>query len=160
MLQKDGKEAWIEVRSLNNNYRITIVEKELMKQEVAAKAEVMGNDIRSTGHVSVYGIYFDTGKSELKPESDAALSEIATLLKSDLTLNVYVVGHTDNVGSFESNMKLSKERAESVVKALTGKYGIAGQRLKSYGVSSLAPVMSNDTTEGKAKNRRVELVKQ
>jgi outer membrane protein OmpA-like peptidoglycan-associated protein len=160
VLQKENKETWIEVRSYNNMYRLTIVEKQIMKQEVVANAEAMGNDINTTGHVSVYGIYFDTGKSEIKPESDAAISEIAKLLKNNAALNIYVVGHTDNVGSLDSNMKLSKERADAVMKELTAKHGIAAARMKSYGVASLAPVASNDTDEGKAKNRRVELVKQ
>ena len=160
VLQKDGKETWVEVKSYNHMYLLSIVEKEIMKQEVEANAEAMGSDINSTGHVSIYGIYFDTGKSEIKPESDAAISEIAKLLKNNGALNLYVVGHTDNVGSFDSNMKLSKDRADAVVKALTGKHGIAAARLKPYGVASLAPVTSNDTEDGKAKNRRVELVKQ
>jgi OmpA-OmpF porin, OOP family len=160
VLQKESKETWVEVRSYNNMYRMTIVEKEVMKQEVVADAEAMGNDINATGHVSVYGIYFDTGKSEIKPESDAAISEIAELLKNSGSLNIFVVGHTDNVGSFDSNMKLSKDRADAVAKTLTSKYGIAAARLKSYGVGSLSPVTSNDTEDGKAKNRRVELVKQ
>jgi OmpA-OmpF porin, OOP family len=160
VLQKEGKETWVEVRSYNNMYRLSIVEKEIMKQDVVANAEVMGNDINTTGHVSIYGIYFDTGKSEIKPESDAAISEIAKLLKNNGALKVYVVGHTDNVGSFDSNMKLSKDRADAVANALSGKYGIATARLKAYGVASLAPVTSNDTEDGKAKNRRVELVKQ
>ena len=160
VLQKDGKETWVEVKSYNHMYLLSIVEKEIMKQEVEANAEAMGSDINSTGHVSIYGIYFDTGKSEIKPESDAAISEIAKLLKNNGALNLYVVGHTDNVGSFDSNMKLSKDRADAVVKALTGKHGIAAARLKPYGVASLSPVTSNDTENGKAKNRRVELVKQ
>jgi outer membrane protein OmpA-like peptidoglycan-associated protein len=159
-LQKGGKETWVEVRSYNNMYRLTIVERETMKQEVTANAEAMGNDINATGHVSVYGIYFDTGKSEVKPESDAAIAEIAKLLKDNGSLKLYVVGHTDNVGSFDANMKLSRDRAEAVVKALNGKYGIAAPRLKPHGVASLTPVTSNDTEEGRAKNRRVELVKQ
>jgi outer membrane protein OmpA-like peptidoglycan-associated protein len=160
LLQKDGKETWVEVRSYNNMYRLSIVEKGIMKQEVVAKAEVMGNDINRTGHVSIYGIYFDTGKSEIKPESDAAISEIAKLLRNNSALKVHVVGHTDNVGSFDSNMRLSKNRADAVAKALSGKYGIAAARLKPHGVASLSPVTSNDTEDGKAKNRRVELVKQ
>jgi outer membrane protein OmpA-like peptidoglycan-associated protein len=160
VLQKEGKETWVEVRSYNNMYRLSIVEKEIMKQEVVANAEAMGNDINSTGHVSIYGIYFDTGKSEIKPESDAAISEIAKLLENNGALKLYVVGHTDNVGSFDSNMKLSKDRADAVAKALTGKHGVAAARLKPYGVASLSPVTSNDTEDGKAKNRRVELVKQ
>ncbi len=144
----------------NNMYRLSIIEKGIMKQDVVANAEAMGNDINSTGRVLIYGIYFDTGKSEIKPESDAAVAEIAKLLENDATLNVYVVGHTDNAGSFDFNMKLSKDRADAVASALSAKHGIATARLKAYGVSSLAPVASNDTEEGKAKNRRVELVKQ
>lgn len=160
VLQKEGKETWIEVRSLDKMYRLNIVQKEAMQQEIVANADAMGKDINATGHVSIYGIYFDTGKAEIKPESDAAIQEIAKLLGKNAGLKLYLVGHTDNVGSLDANMKLSKDRAEAVVKALTGKYGIAAARLKPYGVASLCPVASNDTEDGKAKNRRVELVKQ
>jgi OmpA-OmpF porin, OOP family len=160
VLQRGGTETWVEVRSYNNMYRLSIVEKGIMKQDVVANAEAMGKDINTTGHVSIYGIFFDTGKSEIKPESEAAISEIAKLLKNGNALKLYVVGHTDNVGSFDANMKLSKGRADAVVKTLSGKHGIAAARLKPYGVASLSPVTSNDTEDGKAKNRRVELVKQ
>ncbi len=160
MVQKGGKETWISVKATDATYELTIVEKEAMKQEVTADAAAMGNDINATGHVSIYGIYFDTGKSDIKPESDAAISEIAKLLKDNGSLKLYVVGHTDNVGSLDSNMKLSNDRANAVVKVLTGKHGIAAARLKPYGVASLSPIASNDTEDGKAKNRRVELVKQ
>ena len=160
VVQKDNKETWIEVRSYNNMYRLNIVEREAMKQEVVADANAMGDDINNSGHVSVYGIYFDSGKSEIKPESDKALEQIAILLKKTESLNLFVVGHTDNVGTVDSNMKLSKDRADAVVNTLVTKYGISSTRLKSYGVASLAPVASNSTEEGKAKNRRVELVKQ
>jgi outer membrane protein OmpA-like peptidoglycan-associated protein len=159
-LQKESKETWVEVRSYNNMYRLTIVEKEAMKQEVVADAEAMGSDINTTGHVSIYGIYFDTGKFEIKPESDVAVSEIAKLLKNNADLKLYVVGHTDNAGSFDSNMKLSKDRANAVANALSSKYNIDAARLKPYGVGSLSPVASNGADDGKAKNRRVELVKQ
>jgi len=161
VVKKDNKETWIEVRCYSGKmYRISIVEREIMKQEVVADADAMGNDINSTGHVSVYGIFFDTGQSEIKPESDAAIEQISLLLKSNQSLKVYVVGHTDNVGTIDSNMKLSKERADAVVNALLYNYGIPEEQLKSYGVASLAPVGSNDTEEGRAMNRRVELVKQ
>lgn len=160
VLDKDGKETWVEVRSYNNMYRLTTVEKKAMQQEVVATAEVMNKDISATGHVSVYGIYFDTAKSDIKPESDAAIAEIAKLLQGNAALKLYVVGHTDNVGSFDANMQLSRSRAEAVIKELVAKHHIAADRLKPYGVSSLAPVASNDTDEGKQKNRRVELVKQ
>ena len=160
VVQKDGKETWLEVRSYNNMYRLNIVEREIMKQEVVANAEAMGNDINSTGHVAVYGIYFDSGKAEIKSESDTAIAQISKLLLSNGSLKLYVVGHTDNLGTIEANMKLSKDRADAVVNTLITKYGTPSARLKSYGVASLAPVASNDNEEGKAKNRRVELVKQ
>jgi len=160
VVKKDSKETWIEVRAVNNNYRLTIVEREIMEQEITANADAMNNDINSSGHVSVYGIFFDSGKSEIKPESDSALVQISMLLKNNSSLKLYVVGHTDNVGTIDSNLKLSKERADAVVNSLTAKYGILADRLKAYGVASLTPVASNDTEEGKAKNRRVELVKQ
>jgi OOP family OmpA-OmpF porin len=160
VVRKDGKETWLEVRSYNNMYRLNIVEREIMKQEVVANAAAMGNDINTTGHVAVYGIFFDSGKSEIKPESDTAIVQISKLLQNNASLKLYVVGHTDNVGALESNMKLSKDRADAVVNAIITKYGIQAARLKSYGVASLSPVASNDNEEGRAKNRRVELVKQ
>ena len=160
MVQKGGKEIWVHVKAADSSYELTIVEKEGMKQEVVAYPSVMGNDINTAGHVSVYGIYFDTGKAEIKRESDAAISEIAKLLRNKGSLKLDVVGHTDNVGSLDSNMKLSKDRANAVVTTLTGKHGIAAVRLKAYGMASLSPVASNGSEEGKAKNRRVELMEQ
>ena len=160
-LVKGGKEIWVEVRAGNGREPILIIiEKEAMAQEIVANAEAFSNDIKKTGHVAVYGIYFDTGQSVIKPESEAALSEIAKLLKKESGLKVNVVGHTDNVGAMDNNMKLSQARGEAVVKTLITKYGIAADRLKGYGVGSLAPVASNDAENDKAKNRRVELVKQ
>jgi OmpA-OmpF porin, OOP family len=160
IVQKDNKETWVEVRSYNNMYRLNIVEKSIMKQEVIANADAMGNDIKSTGHVSVYGINFENGKSDINTESAAAIAQISILLTKDNSLKLYVVGHTDNVGTLDANMKLSKERSDAVVNSLVSNYGISADRLKAYGVASLVPVASNDTEEGKAKNRRVELVKQ
>jgi OmpA-OmpF porin, OOP family len=160
VIQKDNKETWVEVRSYSNMYRLNIVEREVMKQEITANAEAMGSDINSTGHVAVYGIFFDSGKTEIKPESDAAIEQISKLLLNNPALKVCVVGHTDNVGTIEANMKLSKDRADAVVNSLVTKYAIPAARLKAFGVASLSPVASNDSEEGRAKNRRVELVKQ
>ncbi|MBA3035190.1 MAG: OmpA family protein, partial [Desulfobacterium sp.] len=92
--------------------------------------------------------------------SDPALAEIVKMLKADANLKVYVVGHTDNVGQFANNVKLSQDRAASVVNALVGKHGIAAARLSPFGAGPTSPVASNKTDEGKAKNRRVELVGQ
>lgn len=160
VLRRAGKETWVEVRSYPNFFRMTIVERELMKQEVVANAQAMGNDIQATGHVSIYGILFETGKSDIKPESDAAIAEIAKLLQAEGALRLYVVGHTDNVGSLDVNMKLSKDRADAVVQALVKTHGIDASRLRAFGNGPYSPVASNDTEEGRAKNRRVELVKQ
>jgi len=129
------------------------------KKMVTVDAGAMAKSIATQGTIALYGIYFDTDKADLKPESDPTLEEIAKLLGDDAGLKLYVVGHTDGVGSFDYNMDLSKKRAQAVVRELTGKYGIAGGRLKSAGVGFLAPVGSNEDEEGRAKNRRVELVK-
>ena len=160
-LEKGGAEVWAGVSSTGSGYyRLDLVEKGTMDQDVVADASSMANTIKTTGKVAVYGIYFDTGKSELKPESLNALEEISKLLKSDPSLKLYVVGHTDNVGTFESNIKLSMDRATAVINALVTKHSVNAANLKPFGNGPCAPVATNDTDEGKALNRRVELVKQ
>ncbi|HVP40207.1 MAG TPA: OmpA family protein [Candidatus Saccharimonadales bacterium] len=159
-LVKDGKEIWVHVDAyVTSEYGLFVLEKQAMAQDVVADAAAFSNDIKANGHAAVYGIHFDTGRSEIKPESEAALAQIARLLQGEAGLQLNVVGHTDNVGAADANMKLSLARAQAVVQALTGKHGIAAARLKAYGVGSLAPVANNETEEGRAKNRRVELVK-
>jgi OOP family OmpA-OmpF porin len=127
---------------------------------VTVDAGTMAKDVAATGHVALYGIYFDTDKADLKPESAPTLVEIAKFLKQEPKLTLYVVGHTDNVGGYDYNMGLSGRRAAAVVKELTTKHGVQAARLKPAGTGPLAPVAPNDTEEGRAKNRRVELVKQ
>lgn len=131
-----------------------------MKQEIVANAETFSNDLRSTGHVAVYGIFFDTNKADIKPESAQAIAEIAKLLQADPGLNVHVVGHTDATGLLDTNLRLSQERAEAVLQSLVRTHGIVAARLHASGAGPFAPVASNDTDDGRAKNRRVELVKQ
>jgi outer membrane protein OmpA-like peptidoglycan-associated protein len=159
-ITKDGLEVWAQVEKGNGKIWLRIIEKKAMEQHITADAAALGNDIRSTGHVAVYGINFDTAKSTIKPESAQAIAEIGKLLKADSGLKVFVVGHTDNVGSVDSNMKLSQERAEAVLQSLVKDHGIAADRLRAAGCGTFAPVAANDTEEGRAKNRRVELVKQ
>lgn len=127
---------------------------------VTVDAAAMAKDISSTGHVALYGLHFATDKTDLEPESQPMLQEIAALLKQDAALKLYVVGHTDNVGTFAYNVGLSERRAGAVVKELTVKHGIAAARLTPAGVGMLSPVAPNDGEAGRAKNRRVELVKQ
>jgi OmpA-OmpF porin, OOP family len=155
-VSKDGKEVWTQVDTAwGRGYVLTIVEKQAMVQEVVASAEIFQAGLKTSGHVEVPGIFFDTGKSELKPESDAAVAEVAKLLKADATLKVYVVGHTDNVASLELNTKLSQARADAVVQALVARHGIAAPRLVGRGAGPLAPVATNDTDESRARHRRV-----
>jgi outer membrane protein OmpA-like peptidoglycan-associated protein len=160
-LVKNGQEIWTHVNaSGNGQYSLHIIEKQLMNQDVIADANSLANSIRESGKVAVYGIYFDTGKSTLKPESQPTLQEIAKLLKANSALKLYVVGHTDNTGLFDANMKLSMDRAVAVVNSLVSQFSVNAARLKAYGDGPTSPVASNDTEEGKALNRRVELVKQ
>ena len=158
----NGKELWIQLvtntYSANvDNYGIKSVEVDLMKQEVTA-LDIKGS-IASTGKIALYGILFDTGKSEIKPESEKAISSVATFLSENPDINIYIVGHTDNKGDYAMNQKLSKARSESVKSYLESKYAISNIRMAADGAGSICPVTTNDTEEGRALNRRVEIVK-
>ena len=140
--------------------KIRIVEEKLMDTDmVKVTSELLKENILKDGHAAVYGIYFDTGKSLIKPESDETIKEIATLLKANASMQIYIVGHTDNVGKLKDNMELSQKRAEAVVNELITKHKIPSTNLEAGGVGPLAPVATNDTEEGKEMNRRVEIVK-
>jgi flagellar motor protein MotB len=138
---------------------VDLLELKAMEQKmVTVKAEEMAQAISASGRVALYGLYFDTGKADVKPESKDTLDQIAKLLASSQTLKLLVVGHTDNVGEFGSNMDLSKRRADAVISALAGQYKVDRKRLTPVGVSFASPIAPNTSEEGKAKNRRVELV--
>lgn len=140
---------------------LEIVESEAMDTGmVSVNAEAMAEGIDATGHMAIYGIYFDTDSAEIKPESTPTLEEISKLLQNRPDLDLLVVGHTDNRGTYDHNMDLSRRRAEAVARALTSEYGIPETRLRAAGVGYLSPVASNDTEPGRGMNRRVELVKQ
>jgi len=159
-LEQEGKEVWIEVwvSSDGNDYRLIIVEKTVMEQEVVADSEALLDDLKNKGYVAIYGIYFDTDSAAIKLESEPALKAIAEMLKQNNSLKVYIVGHTDMTGTLERNLKLSKSRAESVVKELVNTYGISSSCLKAMGVGPLCPVATNQSEEGRKLNQRVELV--
>jgi len=137
-----------------------VEDKPMEAKMVTVDAAKMAKDIAATGRVALYGLYFDTDKAELKPESAPSLAEIGKLLKAQPGLKVYIVGHTDNVGVFDYNMSLSQRRAKSVVDQLIQSYGISPDRLKPAGAGMIAPVASNDDEAGRGKNRRVEIVKE
>ena len=140
--------------------KIRIVEEKPMETGmVKVTADILKKNILKDGHMAVYGIYFDTGKSDIKPESSEMIKEIATLLQKNPSLQIYIVGHTDNAGKLKDNIELSNKRAVAVVKELITRYKIDASRLEAGGVGPLAPVATNDTKEGKELNRRVEIVK-
>jgi OmpA-OmpF porin, OOP family len=116
--------------------------------------------LAQNGHVEVPGIFFDFAKSDIKPESEPALRAMAKLLQGSAALRVWVVGHTDSVGPADSNVALSEARAAAVVRYLTQKLGIEPRRLSPHGAGPYAPVASNATEDGRARNRHVELVAQ
>jgi len=126
---------------------------------VEVKAADMADALASKGKIDLYGIYFDTDRSDLKPDSDKTINEMATLLKIDRSLRLEIAGHTDSTGDAAHNLALSKARAAAVVGVLETKYGIAPSRLTAKGYGGTRPVASNDSEIGRAKNRRVELKK-
>lgn len=122
-----------------------------------------GADLRSKllteGKIISYGIYFDSGKDIVKPESYGSLKQIATILNENPQVKVKIVGHTDSDGDDASNLALSKKRAEAVKIALTKEFGIDGSRMETDGKGETLPLVPNTNAEGKAKNRRVEFIK-
>jgi len=140
--------------------RVDVLEtKGMTNRMVLVKADEMEKQINTTGRVALYGIYFDFNKATIQPESADALKEVRNLLQADTSLKLLVVGHTDNVGGFDSNKGLSERRAAAVVEELSKKYGISSQRLFPFGCSFACPAAPNTSDEGRSKNRRVELVR-
>ncbi len=158
-IEKNDGATYVSVEVFNDgrDYTLITVENKQMEEEVTINAAALNKGISETGKIALYGIYFDTAKSTIKPESKPTIDEILKLLHQNSKLKLFVVGHTDTDGSVESNMKLSSDRAAAVVKSLV-ENGIQATRLKSSGVGPYCPVETNRTDEGKAKNRRVELV--
>jgi outer membrane protein OmpA-like peptidoglycan-associated protein len=125
---------------------------------ISVTGETMANEIDKSGRVAVYGIYFDTDSANIKPDSATTLAEIARLLKLRPDLTLYIDGHTDDQGSDDYNLDLSKKRATAVVAALVEHHGVGSGRLEPRGLGESQPVAVNDSEEGRSWNRRVELV--
>lgn len=136
-----------------------ISSKAVENKMVVLKAADIAEALATNGKVDLYGIYFDTDKAVVKPESKPTLDEVANLLKIDRSLKLEVAGHTDNTGDKAHNQKLSEDRATAVVNTLVSQYGIDATRLQAKGYGDARPVASNTTDDGRAKNRRVELKK-
>ena len=156
-----GRETFAAVVVSENNGEITAQLTVAVTGAIADKmvdAAAMAKSLGETGHIALYGIYFDTDKTVVKRQSKPTLDEIAKLLRAQPALNVVIVGHTDSQGAYDYNMSLSQRRAAAVAAALVSGYGIAQARLRTAGVGYLAPVGSNASEDGRALNRRVELV--
>ena len=141
-----GRETFASVIVSQNNQDITAQVTVAELGAIANKmvdAAAMAKGLGETGHIALYGIYFDTDKAVLKPESRPTLEQIAKLLTSQPQLNVFIVGHTDSQGAYEYNLDLSKRRAEAVAAELVKNFRIAQPRLRTAGVGLLAPVGSN-----------------
>ena len=158
-LQHEGGVALVSVGVNPNVHYVHVVELgEMETGLVAVDAAALGSGLDRDGRVVVEGIFFDTDSAVLKPESDAALQEVASLLQQRPTLRLYVVGHTDTQGSLAHNLQLSAARARSVMTRLGDRFGVDVNRLDPHGVGPLSPEASNRTDSGRASNRRVELV--
>ena len=154
---KNNREIWVAVEPNGDgrSYGLTILELGEMAQEVTASDMLAA--LNKSGRIALY-INFDTGRATIKPESEKTIDEIASLLLDNPELQLSIEGHTDNVGSPASNKALSIERAQTVMAAVVGK-GIVASRLTAVGWGQEKPIAANRSEEGRAKNRRVEIVK-
>jgi OOP family OmpA-OmpF porin len=156
-LVKNNREIWVSIATYNGTtgIRLIILEKGEMVQEITADA--MYDALNKDGFMALY-INFDTGKSDIKPESTPIIDQIAVLMKAHADLKISIEGHTDNVGTPASNKTLSEQRAKSVMNAVVQK-GIASGQLSAVGWGQDKPIADNRSEDGRAKNRRVEIVK-
>ncbi|WP_460557681.1 OmpA family protein, partial [Hymenobacter daeguensis] len=161
MLRTPDKEVWVEAYQIyddHENYWLTVVEKKALPMTASVlPAAEMKKALDATGHVALY-LNFDTDQATLKPDAQATIAQIISLLAQNPDLKLAVQGHTDNAGTPQHNQQLSEARARTVVATLTAQ-GIAADRLQAAGFGQTKPLADNATEDGKAKNRRVELVK-
>jgi len=157
VILKANSETWISVQSNADSYRIKIIQKENRQQVIEANADFLQDQLNQNGKVALYGILFDTGKSTIRPEAHPLLEEIARLIQTS-KLALYVVGHTDNTGDFQQNLRLSQARAEAVIQFLISTHKVSASLLTAFGAGPVSPVASIATVEGRQLNRRVELV--
>lgn len=155
---RGGRETWLFLQASDSEgtYSMTVSEREAMKQDIAVNE--LADKLAKDGFVTL-SVTFDTGKATIRPESAKILDDAAGALKVANDLRVEVGGHTDNVGAADANLKLSQQRAQAVMAALVER-GIEAKRMTAKGYGQTAPVADNRTEDGRAKNRRVELVRQ
>lgn len=160
---KDGKDIYAIVYTVVDD-KYTLITEDVVELEAVdtgmVTAESISKAIQSDGHIAVYDIVFESGKSDIKIESSAALKNIADYMNSNAAKKFFIVGHTDNTGNFQAAVVLSENRAKAVINELVTKYGVKPEQLSGKGVASLVPLANNSTKEGRMKNRRVEIVEQ
>ncbi|MBV1911344.1 MAG: OmpA family protein, partial [Kangiellaceae bacterium] len=167
-LDKNGRTTYINLIVSNKNFgnypvtiTLDIVEvAEMESNLVALNPDYIKDQLKEFGKVVLSGIVFDTNKTTLKVESNKAIKIIADYLKANSDEKAYIVGHTDNQGSYNHNLQLSKGRANTVVGALISQHNISKKRLSSIGIADVSPAASNANEVSRAKNRRVEMVLQ
>lgn len=165
-LERPAGDVWVSLLSVSGPRNrpqtlVDVVEVRPMEtgRIVFVDAAQMERSIASTGRVALYGISFDTDRAEPRPDSRPTIEEIAKYLHANPGVAVVVAGHTDSQGAFDHNVDLSRRRAAAVVAALTRDFGIAASRLTAFGTGMAAPVAANDSDQGRAQNRRVEIVR-
>jgi len=151
-------DTWYWLQNSGSYYYQTLLTVKSMQQEVTADASSIADELSKSGHIALYGIHFETAKATILPDSESVLAEVAKMLQQNPDVKVRIEGHTDNVGSAAANQTLSEKRAQAVVAWLSS-HGIEGSRLQAKGWGASKPVEDNATEEGRAKNRRVELVR-
>ena len=156
-LENNGT-LWAHVAARTGGYEIFIIEDREFNKRLTFGAAEMQKALDEQGNVSVYGIYFDINEAHLRPGAGKAIIEIVKLMKANRDLIIEIQGHTDNTGALQHNLTLSRQRAETIKKFLL-LYGIEESRLTAKGYGMKMPVDSNETEDGRAMNRRVELVK-
>lgn len=158
LTRKDGGTTWAFLSAGDGSYNLDIIDEAAFKKQLTFDAEEMKRALDEEGHVAIYGIYFDIDRASLKLGAEEVLMEMVKLMKNNPDLKIEIQGHTDNSGSADHNLDLSTRRAETVKKFLLA-YGIEAPRTVSKGYGEEKPVAPNDTEEGRAMNRRVELMK-
>lgn len=156
--RQDGGQTWCYIEASDGYYGLWIVDEKAFEKKLSFSAAEMKQAIDNNGHVPIYGILFDTDKADLKLESVVCLQEIVKLMQQNAGLKLEVQGHTDGQGDDGHNLKLSEDRAHTVVQYLL-LFGIVPDRLMAKGYGETKPVAANDNEDGRSRNRRVELVK-
>lgn len=158
-LMRNASRVYVAVAVNKSVHYVHILETVDMQSGLVS-VDGLAAELDRAGKVELQGIHFDTGKATLRAESRSALAQVAALMERQTAQRLVIVGHTDDVGSWDANLKLSLDRAEAVRSALAADHGIAASRLLARGMGSAQPVADNATPEGRARNRRVELLKE